>query len=104
MVVGRIDGCSGKQFARKFTFVLKIYLPNERNMCEQSINKRTSAEQAADMSRSPTHARDQSHRFAVVLSGSDAAYSAEDAAQLLSGAGCQDIRPLYENEDEGGIL
>jgi len=45
-----------------------------------------------------------SHRFAVVLSDSDAAYTAEHATQLLSGAGCQDIRPLYENEDEGGII
>ena len=45
-----------------------------------------------------------SHRFAVVLSGTDARYSADDATQLLAGAGCQDIRPLYEDIDEGGIL
>ncbi len=45
-----------------------------------------------------------SHRFAVVLSRSDTVYSAESAARLLAGAGCQDIRPLYEYQDDGGIL
>ncbi len=45
-----------------------------------------------------------SHRFAVVLDRADAVYDRQAADSLLAGAGCQDIRPLYENEGDDGIL
>lgn len=42
-----------------------------------------------------------SHRFAVVLNAADDKYSEEEARGLLAGAGCTDIRPLYEYEEDG---
>jgi hypothetical protein len=43
-------------------------------------------------------------RFAVVLYGDDEQYEPEAARRLLESAGCADIRPLVEEEDEGGVL
>jgi hypothetical protein len=42
-----------------------------------------------------------SHRFAVVLNADDVQYSEDAAKQLLASAGCTDIRPLYEFEEDG---
>ena len=55
-----------KRCPQKFSFVLIFFLPSGRNICEQKINKRTSAAQAVVPSRSQTHARDQSHPFAFL--------------------------------------
>ncbi|MBN1443441.1 MAG: DUF3341 domain-containing protein [Planctomycetes bacterium] len=43
-----------------------------------------------------------SHRFAVVLQADDAIFDEQTAAEILRSAGCEDIRPLYEREEEGG--
>lgn len=58
---------------------------------------------------SPLHDSDvmaeiTSHRFAVVLEGSGENDSSERAAALLASTGCRDIRPLYEEADDGRIL
>jgi len=46
-----------------------------------------------------------SNRFAVVLEAKDEKYSEEKATQLLTEAGCTDIRPLVEEiEEEGSFL
>ncbi|MEW6074036.1 MAG: DUF3341 domain-containing protein [Planctomycetota bacterium] len=42
-----------------------------------------------------------SHRFAVVLEVQDAQYTAERASTVLREAGCRNIRPLVEAEEEG---
>ncbi len=41
-----------------------------------------------------------SSRFAVVLEAKDSLFSEEKARALLEEAGCTDIRPLYEREDD----
>lgn len=41
-----------------------------------------------------------SNRFAVVLCREDNKFSEKSASELLAGAGCSDIRPLYELEEE----
>ena len=43
-----------------------------------------------------------SHRYAVVLEAKDSRFSDEGARALLEKAGCNDIRPLYEEDDEDG--
>lgn len=41
-----------------------------------------------------------SHRYAVVLDEADELYSEEKARELLESTGCQDVRTLWENEEE----
>ena len=58
---------------------------------------------------SPLHDSDimsavTSSRFALVLDGADPHYTEDSAVSLLKGAGCEDIRPLYENEGDDAIL
>lgn len=43
-------------------------------------------------------------RFAVVLDASDERYTEEGARSLLAAAGCRDIRPLVEQEDDGALI
>lgn len=42
-----------------------------------------------------------SNRFALVLESKDEKYSEHAATELLASSGCPDIRPLYENEEDG---
>jgi hypothetical protein len=43
-------------------------------------------------------------RFCVVLGADDDRYTDEGAEAILREAGCADVRPLLEEEDEGGVL
>ena len=43
-----------------------------------------------------------SHRFAVVLSAQDQAFSEQRARELLQEAGCADVRELLELDEPGG--
>lgn len=45
-----------------------------------------------------------SSRFALVLSAKDALYDTEKARGLLTEAGCEDVRDLFEDVDDGRIL
>jgi hypothetical protein len=58
---------------------------------------------------SPLHDSDimkhvTSDRFAVVLEARDGRFSEASAKALLEKTGCRDVRPLYENETEGGFI
>ncbi len=43
-------------------------------------------------------------RFALVLMAADPKFDWETAETLLTTQGCQDVRPLFENSDDGRIL
>ncbi len=58
---------------------------------------------------SPLHDSDvmrlvTSDRFAVVLCSKDRLFAEREAAALLARAGCGEVRPLYEHEEEDGSL
>lgn len=44
-----------------------------------------------------------SDHFAIVLDADDPNYTEEKAKKLLEDGGCKEVRPLYEEEDEGGL-
>ena len=58
---------------------------------------------------SPLHDSDvmkeiTSNRFAIVLEAADEVFSDVDGRALLEEAGCRDVRPLVEHEQDGALI